>query len=182
MTYWASFVCRCVRGRLIQVLRPLIRVIRITFSLFSFHIVQSRQETSYESARPFLLPKILFPFVVFRQYTLATENAAGSVIQVSHSSLSQVDSVPRYTGCLSKAPSKNEISNFAPLTILLSGAIKLVFGERFFAELFNFVNKLYCYHGILHWERSTKQIFFFLKLELPLRAINCIAVNEITLE
>jgi len=56
-------------------------VLRSLFSL-STSRATARQET-YESARPFLFLKFLFPFIVFRQRTLATENAVRSVIQVS---------------------------------------------------------------------------------------------------
>lgn len=43
MTYWTSFVCRCVRGRLIQ--SPMAAYTRYTYyvlSFFSFHIVRDR--------------------------------------------------------------------------------------------------------------------------------------------
>lgn len=55
-----------------------------------------------------------------------------------------------YGGCLSKALSKNVIGDFAPLSVLLSEAIKSVW-KRFFAKLFNFVSKFHCYL-VLYWE------------------------------
>lgn len=144
MTYWASFVCHCVRGRLIQTLWPLICVIRITFSLFSFLPV----EETYESGCPFLFLEILFSLVVFQQYTLATENATSSVIRGFSFHL--------FYRLIERAISQ-KLSLKIKLAILLLfkhsiiRSNKISFGARFFVELFNFLSKFYCYL-ILYWE------------------------------
>lgn len=64
---------------------PMAAYTRYTYYVLSF-LFPHRAVTTRNvraSARPFLFLKIPDPFVVFRQYTLTTENAASSVIQVS---------------------------------------------------------------------------------------------------
>lgn len=146
MTYWASFVCRCVHERLIQ--GPMAAYTRYAYYVLSF-LFPHRPRLRDKNRTSFSLSQDSLPVCRFSARS-PRDRECWPFCNSGFSLVPFIGWYVLYGGCLSKALSKNVIGDFAPLSVLLSEAIKSVW-KRFFAKLFNFVSKFHCYL-ILYWE------------------------------